>query len=151
MLLPRVKTHRLIPAYAYGIRVLPNTEQESAIQELLSTAFENYDTPFFAVEEIDGMDTVCLFLDQINVIGLLVGLQQMNLVYEHGDLTRSILLRRSCGPAFDRLLSEHAELVGDFRRAYLSVNDVLDLILVRGYDGLDAIDHEVLSRIPAPD
>lgn len=135
-----------LSASVRGIRVSHCPPELEAQVEALFTEVLTLDKgDRVAVEEVDGSDVLCLFLDERTVRPIITGLTALGLLTEHADLTHAILQGRSCGPVFDAALARYHALVEAFRRQHLTVNDVLDKINAQGMRSLDAVDREVLA------
>ena len=119
-------------------------ELEAQVEALFAEALTCAEGGRVAVEEVDGTDVLCLFLDERTVRPIVSGLTALGLLTEHADLTPALLRGRSCGAVYDAALVRHRHLVDAFRRQHLTVNDVLDKIGALGIGSLDAVDREVL-------
>jgi hypothetical protein len=138
-----------LPAAVHGIRVLSCApEVEAQVEDLFAEVLAFHDGDRVAVEEVDGTDVLCFFVEQGKVRSVVTGLAALGLIAEQTDLTQDLLLGRSCGAVYDTALARYRHLVDAFRRQHLTVNDVLDKIGTYGFISLDDVEREVLAMDP---
>ena len=116
------------------------------IEQMLCDVLDMGDMDRVAVEDIDGCDVVCFFVETYKADLIIAHLQSMGVLGMQCELSHKILLGQSCGADIDLVLAQCPELVRAYRACHLTVDDVLDKMIDLGPGSLDEVDKAVLAN-----
>lgn len=138
--------HNPLPFSVQAIRLRPcGPELDRRIEKLLSETLEPSDLGRVAVEDFNGNEVVCFFLEATKTDRIVAELRAMGVLETQRELSQEILLGRSCGAEIDLTLSNYPDLVRTYRLCHLTIDDVLDKMNGSGLERLDDVDREVLA------
>jgi hypothetical protein len=129
----------------YIIADMGNVEDKNFLMSI-GLFIKNNEEIKLIVEDKDGVDHVLIFLSayQINTVKHMFSAIEWNYVIE--DITSNYLYEAKLPVCFSDGFSEerYTKYLENFRRENLTKDDILDLILKKGYIGINELEREIL-------
>lgn len=99
------------------------------------------------VEDKNGIDYILMFIPKYKIISLKKLFSSINWFYVIENITSNCLFENKLPDFFSNGFTEnrYTELYENYRKQNLSKDDILDIILKKGFDGLNKLEREIIT------